>query len=241
MVRRVHGRAASPCSPFSLLAAHGGRHARRHGPARARRRGSLRVSPAPPLPPRPWRTQGVGRGEPPLLPPRLPCAGPRSLSRPRQGGCGEAWPPRRGRGRAARRNPRRRPSEAGARGEAGGARRGRTARSRARGGEGGAVAAELGGAGPPRARRPPSLRPRSLRSSGLRPGGLRPARGSGGARRSAAAAGAGGGREGNGRWRAPRHVAALRTAATAPALARGNPARNDADRFRECRCSTFLR
>ena len=41
----------------------------------------------------------------------------------------------------------------------------------------------------------------------------------------------------NGWWRAPRHVAALRTAATALALARGSPVRNDSARGREPRCS----
>ena len=49
--------------------------------------------------------------------------------------------------------------------------------------------------------------------------------------------GAGGMLGSNGRRRAPRHVAASRTAATALALARGNPARNDAVRLIECRCS----
>ena len=49
--------------------------------------------------------------------------------------------------------------------------------------------------------------------------------------------GAGGMLGSNRRRRAPRHVAASRTAATALALARGNPARNDAVRLTECRCS----
>ena len=49
--------------------------------------------------------------------------------------------------------------------------------------------------------------------------------------------GAGGMLGSNGRRWAPRHVAASRTAATALALARGNPARNDAVRLTECRCS----
>ncbi|KAG2573107.1 hypothetical protein PVAP13_7KG228155 [Panicum virgatum] len=63
-----------------------------------------------------------------------------------------------------------------------------------------------------------------------------PAHGARWPRWSAAAAGAGGGRGCNGRWRAPHHVAALRTAATVLALARGSPVRNDSARCTESRC-----